>query len=84
MIKKYIAKGLLEFRMTINVGGAMVRIPFTDGAMGYNGIIPASFITDNAALQAMIEDSRQFIKGVITEGKYIERKNNEEKKRDEK
>ena len=64
-IKTYIAKGLIEFNMHIRVGGASLRICFSGGTMGSNGVIPAKYSTDNPALQAIIEKSDQFKKGMI-------------------
>lgn len=65
MTKTYIAKGLLEFQMTIPVGGAYIRICFSGGSMGSNGVLPARYSTDNEAIQKIIENSDHFFEGKI-------------------
>ena len=65
MEKTYIAKGLLEFRMAIPLGGAIIRICFSGGSMGSNGILPARYTTDNPVIQKIIEDSPHYHKGRI-------------------
>lgn len=64
-MKTYIAKGLLEYQMTINVGGAIIRICFSGGSMGSNGVISARYTTDNKAIQRLIEESRQYKDRII-------------------
>lgn len=64
MTKTYIARGLLDYQATLNVGGAMIRICFSGGSMGTNGIISARYTTDNAALQKIIENSPYFGKRI--------------------
>ena len=63
--KTYAARGLLDFRMAINVGGAVIHIIFSGGMMGANGVVPAKYTTDNTALQFLIERSPQFNLGKI-------------------
>ena len=63
--KTYIAKGLLESQMTINVDGAFLRISFSGGSMGSNGVQSARFTTGNPAIQRIIESSQQFLTGRI-------------------
>lgn len=56
----YAARGLLEWQMAINVGGAILRLLFTGGYMGINGVIPAKYTTENVAIQKIIEKSSQY------------------------
>ena len=63
--KIYATRGLIDFTMALNVGGAILRLCFSGGSMGSNGIISAKYTTDNKALQRMIEKSKQFDKGLI-------------------
>lgn len=63
--KTYAARGLLDFQMALNVGGAIIRIIFSGGMMGSNGVVSAKYTTDNPALQAIIERSPQFTGGRI-------------------
>lgn len=63
--KTYAARGLLEWQTVINTGGARIRICFSGGSMGTNGVLPAKYTTDNPAIQRMIEDSPYFKKGRI-------------------
>ena len=60
MSKTYAARGLLDFKMALNVGGAVIRICFSGGYMGSNGVVPAKYTTDNPAIIRMIEKSPQF------------------------
>ena len=54
------AKGLLEFKMALNTAGAVIRIIFSGGYMGSNGVVSAKYTTDNPAIISLIESSRQF------------------------
>ena len=65
MEKTYIAKGLLEFQMVIPVGGAKIRICFSGGSMGSNGVLPARYTTDNPVIQKIIDNSEQMHTGRI-------------------
>lgn len=65
MEKTYIAKGLLEFQMVIPIGRAKIRICFSGGSMGSNGVLPARYTTDNPVIQKIIEDSEHMKKGRI-------------------
>lgn len=56
----YAARGLLEWQMALNVGGAIIKILFSGGTMGSNGVVPAKYSTDNEAIQKMIEQSPAF------------------------
>lgn len=61
MIKKtYAARGMIDWQMAINVKGAIIKIPFTGGSMGSNGVIPAKFTTDNPVIQQLLEKSKVF------------------------
>lgn len=64
-IKTYAAKGLIEWQMVLNAAGAFLRICFSGGSMGSNGVIPAKYTTDNPAIQAMIEKTPHFKCGRI-------------------
>ena len=63
--KTYAARGLLEWQMALNAGGAILRICFSGGSMGANGLIPAKYTTDNIAIQKIIEDTPAFVHGKI-------------------
>ena len=64
-IKTYAAKGLLECKMSLRIGKAILTINFTGGSMGGNGVISAKYVTGNAAIQALIEGSAQFQSGKV-------------------
>ena len=64
-MKTYCARGLLEWQMALNAGGAIIRICFSGGHMGANGVVPARYSTDNAAIQRLIERTPQFASGKI-------------------
>ncbi|MDE6576746.1 MAG: hypothetical protein K2J82_07915 [Muribaculaceae bacterium] len=60
MEKTYIAPGMLDWQMCIPVGKSRVRINFTGGFMGPNGLVSSRFSTSDPALQRIIENSPQF------------------------
>lgn len=64
-IKTYAARGLLDWQMALNVGGAILRICFSGGTMGSNGVVPARYTTENEAIQRIIETTDYFKKGRI-------------------
>ena len=64
-MKTYCARGLLDWQMALNAGGAIIRIHFSGGHMGSMGVVPAKYSTDNPAIQALIERSQQFLSGKI-------------------
>lgn len=65
MKKTYAARGMIDWQLALNVGGAVIRICFTDGSMGSNGVIPARYTTESPAIQRMIEDSQYYKDGRI-------------------
>lgn len=65
MTKTYIARGLLEWQLALKISGAVIRICFSGGSMGSNGVIPAKYVTDNPAIQSIIEKSEYFKNGRI-------------------
>lgn len=65
MKKTYAARGLLDWQLALNIGGAILRLHFSDGAMGTNGVLPAKYTTDNRAIQHIIEKSDHFKSGQI-------------------
>ena len=61
MKKTYAARGLIEWVMTLtNPGGFSIKICFSGGSMGINGVIPAKYSTDNPVIQHLIEKSKEF------------------------
>ena len=56
----YAARGMLDWQVALDVKGAIIRICFTGGQMGPNGVIPAKYTTDNEVIQKIIEDSPEF------------------------
>lgn len=58
--KTYAARGLIEWQMALNVCGAIIRLKFTGGYMGSNGVVAAKYTTDNEAIQKLIEKSEYF------------------------
>ena len=64
-VKTYAVKGLIEWQLALNIGGAILKLKFTGGRMGTNGVLPAKFTTDSKALQQIIEKSDHFRKQKI-------------------
>lgn len=63
--KTYAARGLLDWQIALNVGGAIIRVCFSGGSMGSNGVIPAKYVTDSIVMQRVIEDSDYYKSGRI-------------------
>ncbi|MCH5232004.1 MAG: hypothetical protein J1E78_00090 [Muribaculaceae bacterium] len=60
MKKTYYAKGLLEWQVALKHNGIVLRLCFSGGSMGSNGVIPARYETDNPVIQRIIEGSDYF------------------------
>lgn len=58
--KCYEARGLLELDFELSRGGVTIRIPFTGGSMGSNGVISARYSTSSRVIQHLIESSPAF------------------------
>ena len=61
----YGVSGMLEYQALINVGGAKMKIPFTNGSSNEAGRTPATFSTNNPIVQMAIENSKEFKSGLI-------------------
>ena len=61
----YGVSGMLEYQALIKVGGAKMKIPFTNGSSNEAGRTPATFSTSNAMVQMAIENSVEFKSGLI-------------------
>ena len=71
MKKIYAAKGLLEWQGVFRAGGVELRLLFTGGSMGSNGVIAAKYSTDNVAIQRIIESSEHYKNGkIVVYGNY--------------
>lgn len=66
MKKTYGVAGMMEWNALITAGRATVRVHFTGGTVTGYGVTPATFSTDNSALQEIIENSYWYKKGRIT------------------
>ena len=64
--KFYMAPYHLEWRLLLKTGDALIEVHFQGGTMGGNGILGAVYKTDNAAIQHLIEESKEFQTGEIT------------------
>lgn len=63
--KVYGVYGMVEWSTLIPAGGGNIRIDFTNGCLSTRGIDPATFSTDNLAVQVAIENSPRFRGGKI-------------------
>ena len=61
----YGVSGMMEYQALIKVGGAKMKIPFTNGSSNEAGRTPATFSTSNAVVQLAIENSTEFKSGFI-------------------
>lgn len=61
----YGVPGMLEYQALINVGGAKMKIPFTNGSSNEAGRTPATFSTSNPIVQLAIENCKEFKSGLI-------------------
>lgn len=64
-IKTYGVNGLLEWRATLPVGDTLINIVFSGGQLTSYGVRPATYVTSNATMQRVIEDSAYFRRGKI-------------------
>lgn len=64
--------GQVERSSYFRVGKALMRVEFKGGSINSAGLVPATFITDNALLQKAIESSDAFRSGQIKRGKIDE------------
>ena len=66
MAKKiYGVRGLMDWVAIIRVGKASFHIPFKGGSMTAFGIVPATYMTADKAMQHIIENSDYFKDGKI-------------------
>ena len=66
MIRKtYAARGMIDWQMALNIKGAIIKICFSGGSMGSNGVIPAKYVTDNEVIQYLIEQCPEYEAGRI-------------------
>ena len=64
--KKYGVRGMLEYTAVLKAGNAKLHVHFTGGNLSGYGVIPAYFVTDNAVVQHIIEQSEEFKRGKIS------------------
>lgn len=64
-IKTYGAHGYVEWMACLKVGRASLSVNFTGGSITTQGVIPASYTTDNSMIQTMIEHSDEYASGKI-------------------
>lgn len=70
-IKTYAVYGIMDWICQISSGRCIFTIPFSGGAMTTLGVTPATYTTDNAVIQMVIEKSDHFRKGKIKLNKCI-------------
>ena len=63
--KTYGINGLLEWHGIVNSGNVNMKVDFTNGSVTAFGVSPATYTTEHALTQAIIENSEQFKKGKI-------------------
>lgn len=63
--KKYGMYGYTEYSAAIPAGNTYLRVNFTNGSMTVRGITPATFVTSDEVVQALIEASDMYKKGKI-------------------
>lgn len=61
----YAVYGMMEYVLTLRVFGHFKEIRFTGGSMSGYGMRPATYTTDNEALQHLIEYSDAFRSGKV-------------------
>lgn len=64
-IVKYGINGVVERTIAIKLGNAVMNITFSGGVMDSAGVRPATYTTNNALEQAMIERHSDFKTGAI-------------------
>ena len=72
-IKIYGVYGFMEINILVTLCGKKYNIPFRGGVSNSNGVIPATYKTDNPVLQFAIEENIQFKSGkikLVSESEY--------------
>ena len=62
----YQAPGLIDFRMTVPIGGTQVTITFKPGRISAYRNYWATYSTSNRVVRHLIENSRAFQTGKVT------------------
>ena len=70
--KIYGIVGLLEWHGIVNSNGVNMKVEFTNGSVTAYGVAPATFTTENALTQHILENSDQFKSGRIRLLKVVE------------
>lgn len=65
--KTYAIYGMIEKSIVLPINKARIRVDFTRGTIGSNGVTPAKFTTSDTVVQTAIENSQMFKNGVIKE-----------------
>jgi len=63
--KTYGIIGLLEWHGIVNSNGVRMKVDFTNGSVTAYGVAPATFTTEDALTQHLMENSQQFKDGKI-------------------
>lgn len=63
--KTYGVYGMMEWVALIPAGRRVLRVHFTGGSMTGFGVAPATYTTDNAVVQRLIEQSGHYASGRI-------------------
>ena len=86
----YAVYNMIEWISVLRLGKAKMKIPFVGGSITPQGVIPATFTTENPIAQMAIERSAEFRRGKIrilkskTLGGDVEIESNAEPKKEEK
>ena len=86
----YAVYNMIEWISVLRLGKAKMKIPFVGGSITPQGVIPATFTTENPIAQMAIERSAEFRRGKIrilkskTLGGDVEIESNPEPKKEEK
>lgn len=63
--KTYGVYGIMEWVALIPAAGRVLRIHFKGGSMTGYGVVPATYSTENAVVQRLIEQSPHYASGKI-------------------
>lgn len=63
--KTYGINGLLEWHGLVECHGVKMKVDFTNGSVSAYGVAPATFTTEDALTQHIIESSEQYTNGRI-------------------
>lgn len=71
-IKRYEVRGAMEYSLPIKFGQRYIRVTFTGGCVNSQRTEPASVLVGSPLIQSLIEESKEYKRGIIKLASIIE------------